>query len=242
VPYIFLIKYKGLINMNQTRNMDGNPLVQRHDHPPREDKNSEAVEDDILASDQWVSTPSDDADSFINGDAPSDSENDAGNNDRNSKKTIAQHGVSKMIQGSMSASMDASHDTSKYAQSNADNDADNADRNSKNSIPMQNFLHTLHQIPLPITTPVEQNGVAPGAYDCLQLGRLIRGNWKIVAPALTAASGVAAVALLTIGARGSVAGTQLSLGARWATWIAGYLSTQATIIIGTTCIPSLQCR
>lgn len=137
------------------------------------------------------------------------------------------------VESSSTASDDAS---------GADSDADNDAGNSKKDIPMQNFLSKLNQVLLAPKTPVEQGDTYVGAYDCREFARTIRGNWKIIAPALTAASGVAAVALLTIGARGGVDGTQMSLGARWGTWFAGYAMTQATIIFGTTFIPNVQYR
>lgn len=223
-----------------------NQTSQRDSYPQTKPVNPKPKKDEISSNDEWISTHSGDTDSSFHGDASSDSENDAGNNDRNSKKTTAQYGAFKMSQVGRNASIYASDDASKNVQGNVDNvvdnDADNNVGNSKKDHPMQNFLHTLHQTLPPTPAPGEQDEVAAGAYDCREFSRTIRGNWKIIAPTLTAASGVAAVAVLTIGARGSIGGTQLSLGARWGTWIAGYLMTQATIIIGTTCIPTLQCR
>ena len=220
----------------------GKPSLQRPFSPPTQRVNTKLDEDDISSNDEWISTHSGDTDISIYGDASSDSDSD----DRSSKKTIAQAVVSKIRQAPTSASIYANDDAGKNVQSNVDNDAgndaDNKVRNSENNIPMQNFLHTLQTKLQPITTPVEQDDLAAGAYDCREFARTIRGNWKIIAPSLTAASGVAAVAMLTIAARGSIADTQLSFGARWGTWIGGYFMTQATIIFGATCIPNLQCR
>jgi hypothetical protein len=220
----------------------GTQSLQRGSYPQDITVNTKPKKDDISSNDEWISTHSSDTDSSFEGDASSDSENDAGNNDSSSKKATAQNGAFKMSQVGRNASIYASDDAGKNVQGNVDNDVGNDAGNSKKDIPMQNFLHTLQQTLPPTPAPVEQDEVAAGAYDCREFARTIRGNWKIIAPTLTAASGVAAVALLTIGARGSIGGTQLSFGARWGTWIAGYLMTQATIIIGTTCIPSLQCR
>jgi hypothetical protein len=224
----------------------GTQSLQRGSYPQDITVNTKPKKEDISSNDEWISTHSSDTDSSFEGDASSDSENDAGNNDSSSKKATAQNGAFKMSQVGRNASIYASDDAGKNVQGNVDNDvgndAGNDAGNSKKDIPMQNFLHTLQQTLPPTPAPVEQDEVAAGAYDCREFARTIRGNWKIIAPTLTAASGVAAVALLTIGARGSIGGTQLSFGARWGTWIAGYLMTQATIIIGTTCIPSLQCR
>lgn len=219
-----------------------NQTSQRDSSPQTKPVNPKLKKDEISSNDEWISTHSGDTDSSFHGDASSDSENDAGNNDRNSKKTIAQHGVSKMKQATTSSSIYASDDAVKNAKSNVDNDAGNNDGNSKNSIEMKKLVSSLKQTLSPETGLLEPDDAVAGAYDCREFARTIRGNWKIIAPTLTAASGVAAVAVLTIGARGSIGGTQLSLGARWGTWIAGYLMTQATIIIGTTCIPTLQCR
>ena len=220
----------------------GTPPLQRDSYPQDKPVNSQHKEDDILSSDEWTRTSSEDNDITTYGDTSSDSDSD----DRGSIKTIAQAVVSKINQAPTSASIYVNDDAVRNTQSNVDNDtgtdADNNVGNSENNIPMQNFLRTLQKKLPPTTAPVEQDDLAAGAYDCREFGRTIRGNWKIIAPSLTAASGVAAVAVLTIAARGSIGGTQLSLGARWGTWIAGYLMTQATIIIGTTCIPSLQCR
>lgn len=221
----------------------GNQSPQRNSSPQTKPVNPKLKKDEILSNDEWISTHSGNTDSSFHSDASSDSENDAGNNDRNSKETIAQHGVSKMKQATTSSSIYASDDAGKYAQGNVDNDvgndADNNDGNSKNSIEMKKFVSTLQQTLSPETGLLEPDDAVAGAYDCREFARTIRGNWKIIAPTLTAASGVVAVAVLTIGARGSIGGTQLSLDARWGTWIVGYLMTQATIIIGTTCIPSL---
>jgi hypothetical protein len=224
----------------------GPQFLPRGSYPQTTPVNPKPKKDEISINDEWISTHSGDTDCSFHSDASSDSENDAGNNDSSSKKATAQNGAFKMSQVGRNASIYASDDAGKNVQGNVDNDAvndaGNDAGNSKKDIPMQNFLHTLQQTLPPTPAPVEQDEVAAGAYDCREFARTIRGNWKIIAPTLTAASGVAAVALLTIGARGSIGGTQLSFGARWGTWIAGYLMTQATIIIGTTCIPSLQCR
>ncbi len=124
----------------------------------------------------------------------------------------------------------------------ADNDADNIAQNLAQNVTMQDLLHIL-QRKFPANSPPVGHGTATGnAYDVREFVRSLRGNWKIIAPVLTAASGVAAVALLTVGARGSISGTQLSHVARWSTWIAGYLMTQATILVGAHCIPPFQCR
>jgi hypothetical protein len=131
---------------------------------------------------------------------------------------------------------DAGNDPDNDADSDADNDAGN----SKKDILIQKFLRELKEIVPAPSAVAEQDNVDIEDYDCLECARTIKGNWKIIAPTLTAVSGVAAIGLLTIGARGSVSDVQLSLGARWGTWIAGYLMTQATIIIGTSCIPSIH--
>ena len=220
----------------------GKPPLQRPFSPPTQRVNTKLDEDDISSNDEWISTHSGDTDISIYGDASSDFDSD----DSSSLKTIAQAVVSKITQAPTSTLVYASDDAGKNVQSNVDNDAgndaDNKVGNSENNIPMQNFLHTLNKTLQPTTAPVEQDDLAAGAYDCREFGRTIRDNWKIIAPSLTAASGVAAVAMLTIAARGSIADTQLSFGARWGTWIGGYFMTQATIIFGATCIPNLQCR
>ena len=107
---------------------------------------------------------------------------------------------------------------------------------------MQELGGTSNESPPNIPAPVEQDGVEPGAYDCREFARTIRGNWKIIAPTLTAASAVAAVALLTISGRGHVSGTQLSFGARWAMWVGGHLMMQASIATGCRIIPAWQGR
>ena len=220
----------------------GSQSLQRGSYPQDITVNTKLKKDEISSNDEWISTHSGDTDSSFHGDASSDSDSD----DRNSTKAIAQGGAFKMSQVPKNASIYASDDAGENVQGNVDNDvgndADNNVGNSKNNHPMQKFLRELQEILPPATAPVEPDDAVAGAYDCREFARTIRGNWKIIAPTLTAASGVAAVAVLTIGARGSIGGTQLSFGARWGTWIAGYLMTQATIIIGTTCIPSLQCR
>lgn len=114
--------------------------------------------------------------------------------------------------------------------------------NLEGDIPAPKFRDTSNKTRPNTPEPVEQDGVAPGAYDCREFARTIRGNWKIIAPTLTVASGTAAVALLTISGIGNVSGTQLSFGARWAMWVGGYLMTQAAIGIGSRCIPTLQGR
>lgn len=89
----------------------------------------------------------------------------------------------------------------------ADNDADNIAQNSAQNVTMQDLLHIL-QRKFPANSPPVGHGTATGnAYDVREFVRSLRGNWKIIAPVLTAASGVAAVALLTVGARGSISGT-----------------------------------
>lgn len=220
----------------------GSQSLQRGSYPQDITVNPKLKKDEISINDEWISTHSGDTDSSFHGDASSDSDSD----DRNSTKAIAQGGAFKMSQVPKNASIYANDDAGENVQGNVDNDvgndADNNVGNSKNNHPMQKFLRELQEILPPATAPVEPDDAVAGAYDCREFARTIRGNWKIIAPTLTAASGVAAVAVLTIGARGSIGGTQLSFGARWGTWIAGYLMTQATIIIGTTCIPSLQCR
>ena len=224
----------------------GKTPLQRVSYPQTEPVNPKHKEDDISSNDEWISTHSGDTEISIHGDASSDSENDVGNNDRDSSKKIAQGVASKINQATTSASIYVNDDAGRNTQSNVDNDAgndaDNKVSNSENDIPMQNFLHTLQKKLQPTTAPVEQDDLAAGAYDCREFARTIRGNWKIIAPSLTAASGVAAVAMLTIAARGSIGDTQLSLGARFGTWIGGYFVTQATIIFGASCIPNLQCR
>ncbi len=127
------------------------------------------------------------------------------------------------------------------AANDADNDADNDPGNSSQDIAMQNLLRKLRD-KLPAQAPAEHDAAVGSAYDVREFVRSIRGNWKIIAPTLTAASGVAAVALLAIGARGSVSGVALSWPERWGMWIAGYVMTQASIFIGTRCIPGFQCR
>jgi hypothetical protein len=107
---------------------------------------------------------------------------------------------------------------------------------------MQELGDTSNESPPNTTESVEQDGVEPGAYDCREFARTIRGNWKIIAPTLTAASAAAALALLTIGGRGHVSGTQLSFGARVAMWLGGYLMAQATIVTGCVIIPTWQGR
>jgi hypothetical protein len=132
--------------------------------------------------------------------------------------------------------------TASDSDNDADNDADNDIGNSKKDIPMQNFLRKLNAtLPAP-TAPVEEGHATGNAYDCREFARTIRGNWKIIAPTLAAASAVAGLALLTIGARGSVSGTELSFNQRWGAWASGYLMTQVSILIGSYCIPSFQCR
>lgn len=120
-------------------------------------------------------------------------------------------------------------------------DADNQAANSSQDVAMQDLLRKLRDR-LPSQAMAGDDTAADHSYDVREFARSIRGNWKIIAPTLTAASAVAAVALLTVGARGSVSGVSLSLDTRWATWIAGYLMTQASIAIGVHCIPSLRCR
>jgi hypothetical protein len=220
----------------------GTPPLHRLFSPPNQRGDTKLDKDDIAANDEWISTHSGDTDISIYGDASSDSDSD----DRSSKKTIAQGVASKINQATTSASIYVNDDAGRNTQSNVDNDAgndaDNKVGKSENNIPLQNFLHTLNKTLQPTTAPVEQDDLAAGAYDCREFARTIRGNWKIIAPSLTAASGVAAVAMLTIAARGSIGDTQLSLGARFGTWIGGYFVTQATIIFGASCIPNLQCR
>jgi hypothetical protein len=224
----------------------GSQSLQRGSYPQVTTVNTKDKTNDISSKDEWVSATSSSTEIPIYGDALSHSENDAGNNDRNSKKAIAKDGALKMSQAPTSASIYANDDAGENVQGNVDNDvgndADNNVGNLKNSIEVKKFVSALQQTLPPATAPVEPDDAVAGAYDCREFARTIRGNWKIIAPTLTAASGVAALAVLTIGARGSIGGTQLSFGARWGTWIAGYFMTQATIIIGTTCIPSFQCR
>jgi hypothetical protein len=219
----------------------GNQSPRRYSSPQTKFVDPKLKEGDISSNDEWIITHSGNTD-ISYGDASSDSDSD----DRGSMKTIAHAVVSKITQAPTSASIYANDDAGENVQGNVDNDvgndADNNDGNSKNSIEMKKIVSTLRQTLPPETAPVEPDDAVAGAYDCREFARTIRGNWKIIAPTLTAASGVAAVAVLTIGARGSIGGTQLSFGARWGTWIAGYFMTQATIIIGTTCIPSFQCR
>jgi hypothetical protein len=220
----------------------GSQSLQRGSYPQVTTVNTKDKTNDISSKDEWVSTTSSNTEIPIYGDALSDSDSD----DRGSMKTIAHAVVSKITQAPTSASIYANDDAGENVQGNVDNDvgndADNNVGNLKNSIEVKKFVSTLRQTLPPETAPVEPDDAVAGAYDCREFARTIRGNWKIIAPTLTAASGVAALAVLTIGARGSIGGTQLSFGARWGTWIAGYFMTQATIIIGTTCIPSFQCR
>jgi hypothetical protein len=220
----------------------GNQSPPRYSSPQTKFVDPKLKEGDISINDEWISTTSSNTEIPIYGDASSDSDSD----DRGSMKTIAHAVVSKITQAPTSASIYANDDAGENVQGNVDNDvgndADNNVGNLKNSIEVKKFVSALQQTLPPATAPVEPDDAVAGAYDCREFGRTIRGNWKIIAPTLTAASGVAAIALLTIGARGSLGGTQLSFGARWGTWIAGYFMTQATIIIGTTCIPSFQCR
>lgn len=127
------------------------------------------------------------------------------------------------------------------AAKDADNDADNDTANSSQDVAMQDLLRKLRD-KLPAKAPVGQDAAVGNSYDVREFARSIRSNWKIIAPTLTAVSGVAAVTLLTIGARGSVSGVALSLNERWGVWVAGYLMTQASIFVGTRCIPGFQCR
>jgi len=120
-------------------------------------------------------------------------------------------------------------------------DADNQPENSSQDIAMQELLRKLRE-KLPSQAMTGHDAAADHSYDLREFARTIRANWKIIAPTLTAASGVAAIALITIGTRGSVSGASLSMGTRWAAWAVGYLMMQATIVIGGHCIPSIRCR